>query len=96
MIDATVVLHNILICNNDPVDIKLWLNELDDDEFSAMDDPNRAPEEEVLHMSIPCGAPEGTRREQLKVFFFCETWVRTCNYMSGENSDDDSFDSFGF
>jgi hypothetical protein len=101
MIDATVVLHNILMRNNDPVNIKRWMDELEDDEFSAMDDPTRAPEEEVLHMSIPRGAPEGTRREQLKVFFR-ETWVQTCNYMSGENNttgkngDDDSIDTFGF
>ena len=68
LIDSTVVLHNILIRNNDTVDHSTWFNELSDNEFPDMDDADHVPECVPLRHSVPDGAPKGTRREQLKAF----------------------------
>jgi hypothetical protein len=99
LIDSTVVLHNLLVQQNDPVDIQTWLDELEADEFSDMDDADRLPEEMPLHNSVPLGAPKGTRREQLKVYMR-ETYIRAFNYATGSDGEDSSGNetqpSFGF
>jgi hypothetical protein len=94
LIDSTVVLHNILIRNNDAVDVSTWFNELSDNEFSDMDDADRVPECVPLRYSVPDGAPKGTRREQLKAFIR-ETFIREHKYVPLNNcshSSDDSSD----
>ena len=92
LIDSTVVLHNILIRNNDAVDVSTWFNELSDNEFSDMDDADRVPECVPLRYSVPDGAPKGTRREQLKAFIR-ETFIREHNYVPQNNCSHSSHDS---
>ena len=73
-------MHNILIHNNDPDDIYTWLNELEDDEFSNMDDPDSAPPEEIpLHNSVPLGAHKVTRHKQMKMYIR-ETFICLYKY----------------
>ena len=59
-INATVILHNMLIDFGE--DISSFLGET----LSAIDDAGRLPEEEILYEPVPEGAPKGTRRDQLK------------------------------
>jgi len=53
---------------------------------SDMDDPDRAPEEEVLYQPPPDGAPKDARREQVKEY------LRN-NYV-GSKSDSEEEDFF--
>ena len=64
-IDATIVLHNILIKLGDNSDEDADWN-MDDKVLTDIDDAGCIPEEDVLHLPVPNGAPKGTRREQLK------------------------------
>jgi hypothetical protein len=92
IIDAAVILHNVLILVNDntnTVDAETWLRELDD-KFSNMNNVVQCPEEEVLRRLMPRGAPEGTTHEQLKVLIH-KTCVRTYNYVAGRHSNGDSW-----
>ena len=99
MIDSTVILHNILIWNNDTVDITTWLGELGDDEFSDIDDAEHVPMGVPFRHSVPLGAPKGTLREQLKTYIR-KNFIRVHNYATGSNkrdsSDDALHNSFGF
>ncbi|KAL7501741.1 LOW QUALITY PROTEIN: hypothetical protein ACHAXN_000009, partial [Cyclotella atomus] len=65
-IDATVVLHNMLIKFGDDDDKDCpW--RLDEDALSDIDDPqNRIPERAVLDAPFPVGSGPGTRRDQLR------------------------------
>jgi hypothetical protein len=65
-IDATVVLHNMLIKFGDDDDKdRPW--RLDEDALSDIDDPqNRIPERAVLDAPFPVGSGPGTRRDQLR------------------------------
>jgi len=82
MIESTVILHNILIRHNDTVDITTWLNELNDNEFSDMDDAEHVPEVVPLRHSVPLGAPKGTRCKQLKAYIR-ETFIHVHYYATG-------------
>ena len=99
MIDSTVILHNILICQNNAVNITTRLDKLDDDEFLDMDDAERVPEGVPLRHSVPLGSPKGTRHEQLKVYIL-ENFIRIHKYATGSgesySSDNDLHYSFGF
>ena len=64
-IDSTVILHNMLIDLGDDSDKDADWNE-DDETLTDIDDAGRIPEEEVLWLPVPAGAPKDTRREQLK------------------------------
>ena len=72
LIDATIILHNILIHFGEH-EIDDWI---DFDDFSSMDDAMRAPYEEFdeLNSEIPAWMPKDTRRQQIlqyfKEFFF--------------------------
>jgi hypothetical protein len=63
-IDATVVLHNMIIdlgeelSDNDPWNVYETLSDIDD--------AGRVPERDVLDLPLPAGALPGTRRDQLK------------------------------
>ena len=92
MIESTVILHNILIRHNDTMDITTWLNELNDDEFSDMDDAEHVPEVVPLRHSVPLGAPKGTRREQLKVYIR-KTFIRAHTYATDSEKSDSSDDA---
>eukprot|EP00956_Cyclotella_meneghiniana_P043721 scaffold284562_cov93-Cyclotella_meneghiniana.AAC.2 len=62
-IDATVVLHNMLIdFGEDDDDINPWSTE--DDDMSDIDE--QPPEREELDDAVPLGSDAGHRREQLK------------------------------
>jgi DDE superfamily endonuclease len=67
LLDATIVLHNMLI--------ELREEEVDDwvdwDDFSDIDEAVRAPYEEgdVLNQAIPAGAPKDERRTRLMYYF---------------------------
>jgi hypothetical protein len=64
-IDATIVLHNMLIDFGDDVDSENpWSCEEDD--LSDIDDASRLPERNMLDLPIPAGSLPGTRRERLK------------------------------
>mgnify|MGYP006169553629 CR=1 FL=1 len=64
-IDATVVLHNMLIDfgGEDEIDAP-W--DVDDEDLSDLDDATRIPERNILDFPVPVGSLPGTRREQLK------------------------------
>jgi hypothetical protein len=66
-LEATVILHNLLIDLGEAAK-KEWI---DDDEFSAMDDAERAPHEDndPLNQAIPDGAPKDERRTRLMYYF---------------------------
>jgi DDE superfamily endonuclease len=72
LLDASVILHNILIAFGEE-DKDDWI---DLDDFSDMDDAARAPYEEdgELNVAIPAGAPKDAKRSRLlnyfKEFFF--------------------------
>jgi DDE superfamily endonuclease len=72
LIDASVILHNMLIDFGED-NIDAWI---DYDDFSDMDDAQRAPYEDGddLNRSVPAWMPKDTRRTRLlhyfKEFFF--------------------------
>ena len=76
-IDATIVLHNILIDLGEEMEEDDEWNRNDD--LSDIDDPLMIPESYVLGLPIPGGAPKDTRREQLKDFIV-ETYVPSYNF----------------
>ena len=64
-IDATVILHNMLLHFGDEDEIDSpW--GIDDEDLSDLDDKTRIPKRNVLDFPIPVGSLPGTRREQLK------------------------------
>ena len=67
LIDATVILHNMLIEFGEE-DHEEWI---DFDDFSDMDEAARAPyeEDDELNNAIPDWAPKNTRRRQLLQYF---------------------------
>ena len=71
-IDASIVLHNMLIELGEDI-------EFDGDMLSDIDDKQRIPEERVLDLLVPNGAPKGTRRDQLKKLVR-ERYVPRSNY----------------
>ncbi|KAL9183012.1 hypothetical protein ACHAXT_004799 [Thalassiosira profunda] len=74
-IDATIVLHNILMeLGDEPGED--WDCDAD---MSDIDDEDRIPEEKVLDLPVPPGAEKDTRREQLKNLMR-EKFVRKHNY----------------
>ena len=66
-IECCIILHNLLVQHTDHVEPEAWGADLD--EFSDIDDPERA-EEFGLHNPIPPQANHGHRRQQL------------CNYVN--------------
>eukprot|EP00980_Cylindrotheca_fusiformis_P027095 scaffold18779_cov93-Cylindrotheca_fusiformis.AAC.1 len=66
MLDATIVLHNILIEFGEE-EKEDWI---DDDDFSDIDEADRAPYEEgdALNTAIPDGAPKDARRTRLMYY----------------------------
>ena len=88
-VDATVVLHNMIIefgeelKASDPWNIHETLSDIDD--------AARAPERDVLDLPLPTGALPGTRREQLKNFvrdhFVPSFNYRRCSSGSSSNSE---------
>ena len=72
-IDATVVLHNMLI------DFGVDVNEYECDSVSDIDDIQRIPEAQILNLPIPAEAPKETCREQLKNIVV-EKWEPQHNY----------------
>jgi hypothetical protein len=67
LIDATIILHNMLITFGES-EIEDWI---DFDDFSDLDEFERAPYEEgdELNSGIPPWAPRDTRRTQLLNYF---------------------------
>jgi hypothetical protein len=67
LIDATVMLHNILIEFGE-AEIEEWI---DYDDFSGMDEATRAPyeEDDELNRAVPEWAPKHTRRKQILLYF---------------------------
>ena len=67
LIDATIVLHNILVSFAEE-EVDEWI---DFDDFSDIDDPERAPYQDMdpLNVSIPMGAAKDERRRRLKDYF---------------------------
>lgn len=78
-IDASVVLHNMLIRLGDNHPANDWNVDEIIAEISDVDEDTQIPEERVLNMPVPRGSHKGTRREQLKRFI-CETWVPRYNF----------------
>ncbi len=73
-IDATVVLHNMLIEFGDGDDPDApW--GLEDEVLSDIGDETRAPERTLLDLPTPQGSAPGTRRDQLKNYIR-EMWFR--------------------
>eukprot|EP00980_Cylindrotheca_fusiformis_P018137 scaffold5849_cov75-Cylindrotheca_fusiformis.AAC.2 len=66
MLDATIVLHNVLIDFGEE-EKDDWI---DDDDCSDIDDADRAPYEEgdALNTAIPDGAPKDARRTRLMYY----------------------------
>ena len=87
-IDATVILHNMLIEFGGEKPASDWNVDAD---MSDADDATRLPEERVLGLPIPGGAPKGTRREQLKNLIR-EKWVPSHNFRPVLYRDDDGSD----
>ena len=88
-IDATIVLHNMLIDfggedqNNVPWDV-------DDKELSDLDDATHIPERNFLDFPVPVGSLPGTRREQLKNLVR-EKFIKKYNFQPRQR--DSSFNS---
>ena len=78
-IDASVVLHNMLIQLGDSYEMNVN-NDWDlDADMSDIDDNERIPEARVLDLPVPRGAHKTTRRDQLKEFIR-EAYVKKYNY----------------
>ena len=75
-IDATVVLHNMLLQFGGDSVCDEWET---DEVLTAIDAKDRIPEEDILGLPIPDGAPAGTRHEQLKEYIR-ETYVPQHNF----------------
>jgi hypothetical protein len=76
-IDATIVLHNMLIDWNEAENKNVAWDESVVTDLTSIDDANRAPvlaEREVLDLPIPQGGQNDLRREQL-MRYICETYV---------------------
>jgi hypothetical protein len=89
-IDATVVLHNMLIEFGDDNDEDAPWN-VEEETLTDIDDADRIPERSVLDMPLPRGSPPGTRREQLK------NYVREkffSHFNNRSRNDDDSMDCY--
>jgi DDE superfamily endonuclease len=68
LLKATIVLHNLLIEIGEK-DREEWI---DQDDFSAIDDEDRAPmlsSTDVLNLGIAAGAPKDERRRRLMYYF---------------------------
>jgi DDE superfamily endonuclease len=68
LLKATVVLHNLLI-NLKEQEKQEWI---DEDDFSAIDDGDRAPvlsQMDIIHQSIVPNAPKDERRKRLCYYF---------------------------
>ena len=90
-IDATIVLHNMLIemgCDDD--ENIAW--DVDDESLTAIDDENRIPERSVLDMALPGGALPGARREQVFAYV-CETFIPTMHFNTIPDSIEIDLDS---
>jgi hypothetical protein len=90
-IDATIVLHNMLIdMGFDDDENVAW--DVDDESLTAIDDENRIPEWSVLDMVLPGGALPGARRDQL-FEFVCETFVPNMHFNAIPDSIEIDLDS---
>lgn len=90
-IDATIVLHNMLIdMGFDDDENVAW--DVDDESLTAIDDENRIPERSVLDMALPGGALPGARRDQLFAFI-CETFVPNMHFNTIPDSIEIDLDS---
>jgi hypothetical protein len=90
-IDATIVLHNMVIemgCDDD----ENIAGDVDDESLTAIDDENRIPERSVLDMALPGGALPGARREQLFAYV-CETFILTMHFNTIPDSIEIDLDS---
>ena len=72
--DSSIVLHNMMIDFGGDGDFE-------GDNLTAVDDPDRIPEEEILDLQILEGASKGTCHDQLKVLVR-EKYVPSYNYTS--------------
>jgi len=90
-IDATIVLHNMLIdMGFDDDENVAW--DVDDESLTAIDDENRIPERFVLDMALPGGALPGARRDQLFAFV-CETFAPNMHFNTIPDSIEIDLDS---
>ena len=72
-IDATVVLHNMLIeFEGGDMNDELW--NIEEETLSDIGDVTRVPERDCLDLPLPPGSLPGTRREQLKQYIN-KTWL---------------------
>ena len=71
LIDACVILHNLLIEFGEE-DKSDWI---DDDDFSDFDDAERAPnnEHDELNVGIPAWAPKDSR--QMRLFYYLKEYL---------------------
>ena len=77
-IDASIILHNMLIELGDDSDEGVDWN-VDNEVLTDIDDAGCIPEEDVLHLPVPIGDPKGTRWKQLKNLMR-EKYVPTFNF----------------
>lgn len=86
-IDATVVLHNMIIEFGEDLDEDNPWNV--NENLSDIDDATRIPERDVLDAPLPVGALPGTRRDQLKDYVR-EHFIPRFNYRILRNTDSTS------
>jgi hypothetical protein len=90
-IDATIVLHNMLIDMGSADDENAaW--DVEDEVLTAIDDDDRIPERSALDVALPEGSLPFARRDQL-LAYIRETYVRKMNFNPVRNSVDIELDS---
>ena len=72
LVDATVILHNMLIHYGEEMEVSQFMHE--DDNASDIDDGARAENQEELMKAVPEWMPNDTRRNQLLRFFQDNIW----------------------
>ena len=72
LVDATIILHNMLIHYGEEMKVSQFMHE--EDNASDIDDGARAENQEELMKAVPEWMPNDTRRNQLLRFFQDNIW----------------------
>ena len=71
LLEATIILHNMLLTCNENMEMKAWI---DDDDISAYDAEGREEDQTDLMKAAPEWMPNDTRRNQLLQHFHDCVW----------------------
>jgi len=71
LVEATIILHNMLLTCNENMEMKAWI---DEDDISAYDAEGQEEDQTELMKAVPEWMPNDTRRNQLLQHFHDYVW----------------------